>query len=221
MKNESLSNPSPSDSELEKGAMARDVPSNHDQQEEIEELDENDRETRSERDRTNLRIPLQQVRSHSSARSAKSHTDGYSHFEEEDQSRNDRGNENSQDPGKEFEVKFEGEDDPMNPKCKPVWRKWTIVLIGSFCSLCVTCASALYTSTYSQMMDEYHISRELATVGLTTYVCGLGLGPMVLGASIRVLRKTNHLSLGFWRLLRLGKCLKSHRLVRNIEWNVP
>jgi hypothetical protein len=181
MANESPSNPFPSDNELEKGAMAGDLASDHDRREEIEEMDEADRETRSEKDRTNLRIPLQQVRSHSSARSAKSHTDGYSYFEEEDQSPNDRGNENSPGTGKEFEVKFEGEDDPMNPKCKPTWRKWTIVLIGSFCSLCVTCASALYTSTYTQMTEEYHISKEVATVGLTTYVCGLGLGPMFLG----------------------------------------
>jgi MFS family permease len=31
------------------------------------------------------------------------------------------------------------------------------------------------------MEKEYGISREVATIGLTTYVCGLGLGPMVLG----------------------------------------
>jgi MFS family permease len=55
-----------------------------------------------------------------------------------------------------------------------------ITSIGSACSLCVTCASALYTSTYDQMESEFHISREAATVGLTTYVCGLGLGPMFL-----------------------------------------
>ncbi|KAK3047591.1 hypothetical protein LTR09_010975 [Extremus antarcticus] len=30
------------------------------------------------------------------------------------------------------------------------------------------------------MEQEFHISREVATVGLTTYVCGLGLGPMIL-----------------------------------------
>ena len=30
------------------------------------------------------------------------------------------------------------------------------------------------------MEEDFSISRELATVGLTTYVCGLGLGPMVL-----------------------------------------
>ena len=106
MTNESPSSPSPSDSQLEKGAMAGDLASDQDRREEIEEMNEDDREARSEKDRTSLRIPLQQVRSHSSARSARSHTDGYSHFEEEDQAPNDRGNENSPATGKEFEVKF-------------------------------------------------------------------------------------------------------------------
>ena len=33
---------------------------------------------------------------------------------------------------------------------------------------------------YLQLEKEFHISQEVATVGLTTYVLGLGLGPMFL-----------------------------------------
>ena len=68
----------------------------------------------------------------------------------------------------------------MNPKNKPTPRKWLVVVIIAFSSLCVTCASALYTSTYQQLEPEFGVSREVATVGLTTFVCGLGLGPMFL-----------------------------------------
>jgi hypothetical protein len=42
-----------------------------------------------------------------------------------------------------------------------------------------TCASALYTLTYAQLMPEFHVSREVATLGLSLFVAGLGLGPMV------------------------------------------
>lgn len=181
MNDESSVRPSSPGSDLEKGALAKDVISNRGPHEEIEESIEDERETRSEKEKDCLRIPLKHLRSHSSTRSTKSYTDGYSHFEDEERQQEDDANGNLENERKEFEVKFDGEDDPMNPKCKPTWRKWTIVLIGSFCSLCVTCASALYTSTYEQMMPEYHISREVATIGLTTYVCGLGLGPMFLG----------------------------------------
>jgi hypothetical protein len=139
---------------------------------------------RSPRDNNFLQPPLIQTRSHSSTRSARSYTDGYSHFEhehddEEKGSQQTKPKEQGQE-GKEFEVTFDGDSDPWNPRNKTTLRKWVIVLIGSACSLCVTCASALYTSTYDQMMVDYHISRLVATVGLTTYVCGLGLGPMVL-----------------------------------------
>lgn len=128
--------------------------------------------------------PLSQTRSRSSARSQ---TDGYSHLRY-------NGDEEKQQPtqekppigvdadeGKEFEVQFDGDSDPWNPKTRySTLRKWTIVLTGSGCSLCVTCASALYTSTYIQLEKDFHVSREVATIGLTTYVCGLGLGPMFL-----------------------------------------
>ncbi|EME89508.1 uncharacterized protein MYCFIDRAFT_185788 [Pseudocercospora fijiensis CIRAD86] len=73
-----------------------------------------------------------------------------------------------------------GEDDPYNPKNLPTPRKWLIVIIISISSLCVTCTSAAYTSTYKQLERDFHISREVATLGLTTFVCGLGLGPMIL-----------------------------------------
>lgn len=84
--------------------------------------------------------PLQQTRSRSSNCS---HTDGYSHFEQDDEEKQDKAASAQPEEGKEFVVQFDGDLDPYNPKNKPTWRKWTIVLIGSGCSLCVTCASAL------------------------------------------------------------------------------
>ena len=179
MSAKSVSNMLPPSSDPEKTALEQNTnPRDH---EEIEQPDEDDRDAISVEDGSHVRVPLQQIRSHSSTRSRKSYTDGYTHYEEEVDEGGDQTESNAHGHNKEFEVKFEGENDPMNPKCKPTWQKWTIVLIGSFCSLVVTCASALYTSTYSQMEKEYGISREVATIGLTTYVCGLGLGPMVLG----------------------------------------
>lgn len=38
---------------------------------------------------------------------------------------------------REFEVKWDSENDPMNPRCKKKWRKWLIVIIVAACSLCV------------------------------------------------------------------------------------
>lgn len=87
-----------------------------------------------------LTTPLQEVRSRSSARSHKSY-DGYT--VDQDDQEGDTGD--STDPNRQFEVRFDGEEDPMNPKNRSTFRKWVIVLIVAFGSLCVTCASALYT----------------------------------------------------------------------------
>jgi hypothetical protein len=55
---------------------------------------------------------------------------------------------------------------------------WSAVirLIGCF----RTCTSSMYVMTYGQLMEQFHCSREVATLGLTTYIFGLGLGPLVL-----------------------------------------
>ena len=44
-----------------------------------------------------------------------------------------------------------------------------------------TCTSSLYTSIYRQVEPEFDMSREVATLGLSLFVVGLGLGPMILG----------------------------------------
>ncbi|MCJ1395277.1 hypothetical protein MMC18_008161 [Xylographa bjoerkii] len=86
-----------------------------------------------------------------------------------------------QESEKNFEVGWDGDDDPMNPRSMSTGRKWLIVLIVSSSSLCVTCTSSLYTSTYSQITVEFGCSQIVATLGLSLFVIGLGIGPMVLG----------------------------------------
>ncbi|MCJ1313594.1 hypothetical protein MMC25_007273 [Agyrium rufum] len=81
---------------------------------------------------------------------------------------------------KEFEVHWDGEHDPLNPHSFGKARKWVIVLILALGSLTVACASSLYTATYGQLTKEFHVSEEVATIGLSLFVMGLGVGPMLL-----------------------------------------
>lgn len=78
-----------------------------------------------------------------------------------------------------FEVGFEGGNaDPWCPRSMNPARKWAIVGITSMGSFCVTCASSIYTSTYTQMNAEFGCSRIVATLGLSMFVLGIALGPM-------------------------------------------
>ena len=43
-----------------------------------------------------------------------------------------------------------------------------------------TCTSSLYTMTYDQITEEFHCSKLIATLGLSLFIMGLGLGPMFL-----------------------------------------
>ncbi|OQE09887.1 hypothetical protein PENVUL_c005G04071 [Penicillium vulpinum] len=72
------------------------------------------------------------------------------------------------------------ENDPMNPRNMSKARRWLIVIIISMGSLCVTCASSMYTTTYAQLMKEFGCSREVATLGLSFFIWGLGIGPLFL-----------------------------------------
>ncbi|KAJ8121647.1 hypothetical protein O1611_g10047 [Lasiodiplodia mahajangana] len=80
-----------------------------------------------------------------------------------------------------FEVLFDGDDDPMCPRNMSIARKWLLVIIVGLGSLCVTCASSIYTATYAQMNPEFGQSALVATVGLSTFVLGIALGPLFLG----------------------------------------
>ncbi|KAL6917806.1 hypothetical protein FSST1_009301 [Fusarium sambucinum] len=80
-----------------------------------------------------------------------------------------------------FEVGWEnGDSDPWCPRMFVKMRKWLIIFIVSSASLCVTAASSIYTSTYEQMEAESGNSREISILGLSTFVLGIGLGPMFL-----------------------------------------
>ncbi|KAH0383177.1 MFS general substrate transporter, partial [Aureobasidium melanogenum] len=79
----------------------------------------------------------------------------------------------------QFEVNFT-EDDPHSARCLPVWRKWVIVVVVSTTNLCFACASSLYTGTTAQVEDKFGTSRTITTLGLSMFVVGLGLGPMIL-----------------------------------------
>ncbi|QPG94446.1 hypothetical protein C2857_006085 [Epichloe festucae Fl1] len=134
---------------------------------------------------------LSQTRSRASATrhlaKAGSH-DGYSaddHDEDERSRRGDGGEGEAHSAEEEAKGPFEvgwdgGDDDPSCPRSFSKARKWLITIIVSHVSLCVTCASSIYTGTYARMEAEFHNSRIVSVLGLSTFVLGIAFGPMFL-----------------------------------------
>ncbi|KAI9724205.1 MAG: hypothetical protein M1828_003950 [Chrysothrix sp. TS-e1954] len=77
---------------------------------------------------------------------------------------------------KTFEVAWDGPKDPMNPQSMAKARKWLITMTIASSSFCVTANSSLYTTTYDQLIPRFNTSREVATLGLSTFVWGLMIG---------------------------------------------
>lgn len=137
---------------------------------------------------------------------------GYTAFGEDEEAPSKA--ENEVDHENEYEVQWDGDNDPMNPRYFSKGRKWLIVLIVSAGSTCVTCTSSMYTSTYGQITEEFHISKVVATLGLSLFVMGLGLGPMVLGPLSEFYgRRPIYVVSFFFFLVWLIPCA----LARNIE----
>ena len=72
------------------------------------------------------------------------------------------------------------EDDPLHPHRLPSVKKWVIVLLLCIATICMGFTSSLYASGQDQLIQQMALSREVATLGLSLFIGGLGLGPMFL-----------------------------------------
>lgn len=81
----------------------------------------------------------------------------------------------------EFEVDWDGKDDPMNPINWPLWYKGVTVGFISWGTWVVVVYSTSYTAGISQMMTDLNISSQpIVTLGITTYLMGLAIGSVIL-----------------------------------------
>lgn len=76
-------------------------------------------------------------------------------------------------------VDFDGPDDPENPYNWPLWQKVVFAFQIAFLTVSVYMGSAIYTPGVDVLMTDLNISRVKATLPLTFFVIGYGLGPMV------------------------------------------
>ncbi|KAK6454750.1 multidrug resistance protein 6 benomyl/methotrexate resistance protein [Scheffersomyces xylosifermentans] len=76
-------------------------------------------------------------------------------------------------------VHWDGDDDPENPLNWPIYQKAFFILEIVFLTVSVYMGSAMYTPGIPQIMEEFHIGQVAATLPLSLFVIGYGLGPMV------------------------------------------
>ncbi|CAG8125037.1 unnamed protein product [Penicillium nalgiovense] len=77
-----------------------------------------------------------------------------------------------------FEVYWDSED-PENPRLWPLWYKGLTVAAMSLGATVVSLSSTLYTSGIPGLQEDFHVSKIVALLGVTTYLLGMGIGSII------------------------------------------
>ncbi|KAH8898015.1 MFS general substrate transporter [Thozetella sp. PMI_491] len=76
-------------------------------------------------------------------------------------------------------VSWDGDSDPLLPTCMSALHKWVIIVIICLSITCVTCASSIYTTTYTQMYNQFNATKLTTSLGLSTFVMGIASGALL------------------------------------------
>lgn len=69
--------------------------------------------------------------------------------------------------------------DPRNPMNFPTWWKVMAVFSTAFATLMVSLSSSAYSGSIQGVIDEFHVSNIVATLGLSLFVLGFSVGPLI------------------------------------------
>ncbi|KAJ9272836.1 hypothetical protein DTO212C5_1097 [Paecilomyces variotii] len=70
-------------------------------------------------------------------------------------------------------------NDPRNPMQYGEIKKWSITMCVAFATLAVALVSSAYTGGIDKIMVELHIGQEVATLGVSLFVLGFAIGPLM------------------------------------------
>lgn len=70
-------------------------------------------------------------------------------------------------------------NDPRNPMLFGAFKKWGITMLVAFATLAVALVSSAYTGGIREIMAELHMGQEVATLGVSLFVLGFAIGPLL------------------------------------------
>ena len=79
----------------------------------------------------------------------------------------------------EYVVEFSGHDDPRHAQNFPMKKKVLIGVILVWDSLAATLASSIFSAGSQFVGEEFHVGREVVTLGTSLFVLGYALGPII------------------------------------------
>lgn len=76
-------------------------------------------------------------------------------------------------------VDFDGPDDPYRPLNWCTKKKIITTALYALCTMSAAWASSSYSSGTTQIMQQFHVGQEVATLGTTLFLFGFGIGPLL------------------------------------------
>lgn len=71
------------------------------------------------------------------------------------------------------------ESDPRNPLTMAPWTKAGITALAAIITLAAALTSSTYSGCIPQIIEDFQVSAEVAALGLSTYVLGFAVGPLL------------------------------------------
>ncbi|KZF21471.1 MFS general substrate transporter [Xylona heveae TC161] len=78
-------------------------------------------------------------------------------------------------------IEWDGPDDPGNPQNWPLFKKWRVTIMLGMMTFCVTFASSVFSTAIVATSIRFHVSTEVMTLGVSLFVLGFALGPLMWG----------------------------------------
>ncbi|KIW71776.1 hypothetical protein PV04_00013 [Phialophora macrospora] len=94
-------------------------------------------------------------------------------------------------------VDFDGPDDPENPKNWTKARRWGITISMGLMTFVVTFSSSIYAVAIEPVAKEYHIGYVPSTLGVSLFLLGFVLGPVLFGPASEVFGRRVPLFAGY------------------------
>lgn len=69
-------------------------------------------------------------------------------------------------------------DDVEDPQQWPYWYRWVTIAIVSWTTLAVALSSSAYSGGIESLVEEFQVSTELLTAGISLFVVGFAFGPL-------------------------------------------
>lgn len=76
-------------------------------------------------------------------------------------------------------VDFDGPDDPYRPVNWPFRKKVVTTALYGFTTMGSTFASSVFSAAIPQIDQQYHVGTEVGSLGISLFLVGFGLGPLI------------------------------------------